>query len=335
VTAAGPYYYAAWGRNRRIVLKRNPYYRGPRPHRVRSIEVDVGLPLETIKLNIDRNVTDAGDIPPAAHAELGKRYGARRRSPGRYFVNPSTTIFYLALNHDSPLFGGPTPLGNVRLKQAVNFAIDRQAIAQQLGAYGATPTDQLLPPGIRGYRDVPIYPRRPNMRRARELAVGNLRQGNASFYCSNRAPAPQQCQVAQANLKEMGLDVDIRLYSSMPLYPPTGLDMYWAQWHADAFDAYNFLFFISGKSFTRAPTDVNLSHFNASAINRRIERANLLNGVARYRAFSALDHDIVRDAAPVAVLGTPNDRHYVSARVGCYRYQPVFGLDLPALCLNR
>lgn len=107
VVSAGPYFVREWTKNRRIILERNRFYRGPRPHRVNRIHVDIGLPLETIRLNIDGSRPDTGDIPAATHAELGDRFGVRRRSPGRYFANPTSTILYLAFNHDRPLFGGP------------------------------------------------------------------------------------------------------------------------------------------------------------------------------------------------------------------------------------
>jgi ABC-type oligopeptide transport system substrate-binding subunit len=192
VVSAGPYFVREWTKNRRIILERNRFYRGPRPHRVNRIHVDIGLPLETIRLNIDGGRADTGDIPAAAHAELGDRFGVRRRSPGRYFANPTSTILYLAFNHDRPLFGGPTRLGNIRLKKAINFAIDRRTLMNQYGAHAGTVHDQLLPPTIRGFRDVSIYPRRPDLRRARALAEGALRSNiHGILHCNNRSPSPQ------------------------------------------------------------------------------------------------------------------------------------------------
>ena len=172
VVGSGPYFIKEWTKNRRIVLARNPHYRGPAPHNVNGFAIDIGLPLETIKLNIDRGATDTGDIPPAAHADLGRRYGVKKASPGRYFANPAPTILYLAMNHERRLFGAPSggrhsTAGNVRLKKAVNFAIDRQAMLTQRGAYAGVTNDQYMPPSMRGFRNVAIYPRRPNLSQAR------------------------------------------------------------------------------------------------------------------------------------------------------------------------
>ncbi|HEX2340015.1 MAG TPA: ABC transporter substrate-binding protein, partial [Vicinamibacterales bacterium] len=227
VVGSGPYFIKEWTKNRRIVLARNRFYRGPAPHNVNGFEIDIGLPLETIKLNIDRGATDTGDLPPSAHADLGRRYGAKKSSPGRYFVNASPTIRYLAMNHERRLFGAPnggrhTTAGNVRLKKAVNFAIDRTAINGQYGAYAGVTNDQYMPPTMRGFRNVAIYPRRPNLSQARSLASGQTRGGDGVFYCANRAPAPAACQVVQANLRNIGLNMDIKLFPRATQFELTG-----------------------------------------------------------------------------------------------------------------
>ncbi len=338
VHTAGPYYIARWEQTRQVVVQRNRFYRGPRPHNVNSIVIDVGLPLETIKLNIDRGTTDTGDIPPAAHAELGKRYGVKKQSPGRYFANPSAAVDYLAMNHDRPLFGGGGN-GNVRLKKAVNYVIDRQAILGQRGAYAGVTNDQYMPPSMRGFKNAAIYPRRPNLSQARTLATGQTRGGSGVFYCSNRAPAPQQCQIAQANLRNIGLNMDIKQFPRATQFELTGrrgepFDLTLEGWHMDYFDPYDFIFLVDGTTI-RPSNNVNFSYFNSAAYNRKILAAKQLSGVKRYQAFSALDVDIARNAAPLASFATRNDRHYLSSRVGGYVYHPVFTWDYPAMFLTR
>jgi peptide/nickel transport system substrate-binding protein len=338
VHTAGPYYIQKWDRNRQVVVARNRFYRGPRPHNVNSIVIDVGLPLETIKLNIDRGVTDTGDIPPSAHAELGRRYGVKKGSPGRYFANPAPTISYLAMNHDRPLFGGGG-LGNLRLKKAINYVIDRQAIMTQRGAYAGVTNDQYMPPSMRGFKNVSIYPRRPNISQARSLAQGQTRGGNGVFYCANRAPAPQQCQIVQANLRNIGLNMDIKLFPRAVQFEKAGnkgepFDLTLEGWHMDYFDPYDFIFLVDGTTI-RPTNNVNFSYFNSAAFNKKIARAKTLVGVPRYRAFSQLDADIAKNGSPLATYGTPNDRYYVSSRTGCYHYHPVFTWDYASLCLTR
>ena len=74
VVGSGPYYISRWEPKRAITLLPNRFYKGPRPHNVNRIEYDIGLPLTTIRLNIENNTTDcAGRRAPAG--------GARRAGP--------------------------------------------------------------------------------------------------------------------------------------------------------------------------------------------------------------------------------------------------------------
>jgi oligopeptide transport system substrate-binding protein len=335
ILGSGPYYIAKWEPRRSITLLRNRFYKGTRPHNVNRIEFDVGLPLATIRLNIESNATDFGPVPPAAHAELGQKYGVRKSSPGQYFVNPSAAFRYLAMNHDRPLFGG-AGMGNLNLKKAVNNAIDRIAMINQRGAYAGVINDQYMPPTMRGFRNAAIYPSRPNVARARSLAQGNTRGGKGVFYCANSAPAPQTCQVVQDNLKAIGLDMEIKAFPRAVQFTKTGtrgepFDLSLEGWHMDYFDPYDFIFLLDGSTI-RPANNVNFSYFNSPQYNRKIAAAASLVGQARYRAFGNLDQDLARNAAPLASYITDNTRLLFSRSTGCFFYQPVYEVDLASLC---
>lgn len=344
VPSAGPYYIESWTRNQGIVLKENPNYVGSRPHRFDEIHYSIGFPLETIRLRIENGEADLGDIPPAAHAELGQRYGpespAAVRGRQQYFFYAAPTVLYLAMNHDRPLFGGPGPSGNVNLKKAVNLAIDRTALMDQRGAYAGSPTDQYLPYGFPGFRDVDIYPSRPDVARARAFAgwsPGDPMRP-AVLYCSNRSPAPQQCQIVQANLRNIGLEMEIKLFPRAAQFELAGrrgepFDMTLEGWHVDYYDPFDFLFLLDGSRLQPA-NNVNFAYFNDPGYNDRIHAANQLDGDARATAFGDLDVDIAQNAAPWAPFGVPNDRHFFSERVGCQTYVPAYGISLGSLCLR-
>jgi ABC-type oligopeptide transport system substrate-binding subunit len=343
VPSAGPYYIAGWTRTQEIVIRENPNYAGSRPHHFDEIHYTIGFPLETIRQRIETGEADLGDLPPAAHEELGRLHGPGA-VPQRYFVYPAPTVLYLAMNHDRPLFGDPAPRGNVNLKKAINYAIDREALMAQRGAHAGTTTDQHLPPGIPGFRDVPIYPSRPNLVEARRLAgcTGDTPETcpprTGVLYCSNRAPATQQCQIVRANLLAIGLDMQIMVFPRAEQITRAGtrgepFDMTLEGWHADYLDPFDFLFLLDG-SRLRPSNNVNVAYFNDPVYNGRIQAANQLQGDARPNAFGELDVDIAQNAAPWAPYGVPNDRHFFSERIGCRAYVPAFGLSLGALCLR-
>jgi hypothetical protein len=99
----------------------------------------------------------------------------------------------------------------------------------------------------------------------------------------------------------------------------------------DYFDPYDFLFLLDGSTI-RPANNNNYAYFNSPQYNRKIAAAAALVGQARYRAFGSLDVDLAKNAAPLASYITDNQRHLVSRTTGCYFYQPVYELDLAAIC---
>jgi peptide/nickel transport system substrate-binding protein len=341
---SGPYYIAERVSKRSVVLRRNRFYRGPRPHHVSEIAYDIGLPLSTIRLNIEEGKTDHGPVPASAHAQLGPRYGVRRRSPGRYFVNPRATLRYLTMNHERALFGKPgggenAQLGNVPLKQAVNYAIDRTALIEQRGAYAGGITDQHLPRAIPGFRDARIYPSRPDLARARALAAGNTRSGQGVFYSCNTGPCLPMAQIIQANLEAIGVDMDIRAFprclgcERKTHTRGEPFDMSMELWSVDYFDPQDFMFLLDGRTL-RPRDNTNLSYFDSSEYNKRFAQASTMIGQARYRAFGSLDVNVAMNVAPIAAFMNDNDRRFFSAHVRNFFQHPVYGLDLPAIAVE-
>ncbi|MDX6414860.1 MAG: hypothetical protein QOH23_2270, partial [Gaiellaceae bacterium] len=84
----------------------------------------------------------------------------------------------------------------------------------------------------------------------------------------------------------------------------------------------------------RAVGNTNLSYFAEPRFNRAIDSAQHLTGLARDRAYGRLGLEVARTEAPLAAYAVLNARVFVSARVGCITYQPVYGLDLAGICLG-
>jgi peptide/nickel transport system substrate-binding protein len=136
--SAGPYYIAARTPNKSIDLKRNPYYKGPRPHNVNAVHYDIGNSLDATYLRVQQGATDIADtgIPPSDYAEAAKKYGINK---GQFWVKPLLGVQYFAFNHDRPLFKGAK---GTALAKAINYAIDRRAILSQGGYLAGKRTDR-------------------------------------------------------------------------------------------------------------------------------------------------------------------------------------------------
>ena len=111
--------------NKSIVLKRNPYYKGKRPHNADQIIYKVGNSLDATYLRVQQGATDyaAGGIPPASYAEAAQKYGINK---GQFWVKPLLNTSYLAFNTSRGIFKN-----NIALRKAVNQVIDRRAMLAQ------------------------------------------------------------------------------------------------------------------------------------------------------------------------------------------------------------
>src|SRR6476469_6980501 len=198
--SAGPYYISDRVPNKSITIKRNPYYKGKRPHNVNQIVYNVGNSLSATYLRTQQGATDyaAGGIPPASYAEAAQKYGVNK---SQFWVKPQLGVTYLAFNHDRPLFKGAN---GTALAKAVNYAIDRTAMLAQGGYLAGKRTDQILPPGMAGFRDASLYPlKAPDLTSAKKWAAkAGLKSGQTlEYYTSNTGSAPLVAQILQFNLK--------------------------------------------------------------------------------------------------------------------------------------
>jgi len=333
---AGPYYVSEWDRNRRLVIQRNRFYRGNRPANLDRIEYEANVNLDQQVLLIRRGQRDFGaeGIAPSAHADLAKEFGINKAN-GRYFVRQVPTTRYLGLNTTK----GITSRTNVR--KAINWAIDRQAMLAQYGFLAGKRHDQILPPGIPGFKDVNIYPLKftqGNLNRAKRLA-GNLNNQKALLLHGNRGASPLVAQIVKFNMSRLGIDLETQALASGPLAAKAGsrnenFQMVLIGWHADYPDPANFIDVLLNGNNIREENNNNFAYFNKRAYNNRIEAANKMAGAKRYQAFGQLDIDITRNEAPWAAFAVVNNRDFVSARVGCYQYHPTFSFNLAVACIK-
>ena len=330
---SGPYYISGFVPSREVVLARNPLYRGGRPQHVDSFVIDLTSTLETTTQRVVEGKADLAFAAASQFNQLARRYGVNR-SQFFVFTSPEGGPRMLVLNSRRPLFRD-----NPRLRRAVNFAIDRQALAAAVGRYAASPTDQFLSPYAAGFRDARIYPLRGDVRKARALARGNTRSGKAVFYSSELFPFQvAQTKLIQASLRQIGIEAEIKTFPH-----PVFLRKVFTP--GEPFDIANSIGFVPGYPdhtllncmfhgrFIPPGQGCNAFYFNSARYNRLLDRAERLVGPARYRLYGRLDIELARDAAPAVPYLLPNTGVLASRRAGCHRFsRPLF--DLATVCLT-
>jgi ABC-type oligopeptide transport system substrate-binding subunit len=334
---SGPYYVASNVLDRKVVLERNRFYRGPRQPNVDRVDWSIGLGPEACRDAVERNQIDlCSAIPPADYAEIAAKYGINRPN-GQFFFSPTLATSYFAFNHDRPAFKGP---GQIPLAKAINWAIDRHALVQAAGYLGGKRTDQILPPAMG--RTASIYPINgvtdAALARARSLlAKAKLKPKTLVLWAPSFPPPAAWAQIFQYDLKRLGIDVQIEYFQSFGvMIPKAGIrgaayDVILNGWFADYADPISFFSSLDGR--TLKPTgNANDAYFDNPKYNRAIARIGRLTGKARARAWANLDVEMMRNDPPWAPFMTNAARDFVSPSFGCYVYHPVYGVDLGAAC---
>ena len=209
---------------RGLVLRRNPNYSGPRPSRLAEIRIRTGVRPERAVAAVEAGRADYAVLNPpgdpavsaATERRLVKRYGpgseAARAGRQQLFTQPAPNIYFFIFNTRRG------PFADVRLRRAVNFAMDRRALALHTGL-GETgrPTDQHIPPGLPGFEDAAIYPLGgPDLPAARRLA-GTARR-RAVLYTCNFPACSRHGQILRSNLSAIGIDLEVREFPIPELF---------------------------------------------------------------------------------------------------------------------
>jgi ABC-type transport system substrate-binding protein len=314
IPSAGPYYLAALT-DSVAVLKRNPNYHGPRPRHLDAIVYELGVPPAEAAARIEAGKLDyLLEFDPA----LAPGTAAARAAGARFRMTPNSSgqTLVLAFNTGRPLFS------DIRLRRAVQYALDRRTLA---AIDSGIPGTRLLSPKVPGFDSTPLYPLRPDLRKARALMHG--RHVHAVFATFDPSAGTQEASFARAvrdQLAAIGITTTMvpltnEDYSSGAVLTKTaGADLFWAGLTADDGDP------------VAALQTLSLPPRAASGLDRIAALAT----PQRERAAAALAAGIDRKSL-FAVYAYGAIPELVSPRLGCIVHQPEYaGVDLAALCLR-
>ena len=333
---SGPYYVAERIVNQRIVLRRNPHYRGSRPANVDEVVWTIGMGQEDCLRATEENRIDhcvGFGIPESAYGRLASTYGVNRPG-GQFFVAPRLDVWSFAFNHDRPAFKGT---GQIPLKKAINYALDRRALGETFGYLGGTPDDQFLPPVLG--RNAAVYPLAGNTATASSwLARAKLKPTRLVLYAFTDRPGNiAAAEAFSSGLKRIGIDVQVKYFEQLTHTEKIGtrgepFDVAMWAWTVDYPDGVSILdVLLNGKSI--GPTgNYNVFYFDRPRVNARIEAVNALRGAARREAWADLDLDLMRTDPPGAPYFHTTRAEFVSRSFGCFLVSPIYGVNIAAAC---
>jgi ABC-type oligopeptide transport system substrate-binding subunit len=340
--SAGPYYMVRNDPDRLTQLRVNPFYKkGPgrlRPHNLKGVDVSWNLNEQTAFNQTIANQLDEGPLPSAEVQGVKAKYGLNK---GRFWSMPVNCTGYLPMNVSRSLFKG-----NVNLRKAINYVINRKDYTSQAGPYAGSPWTHIFNPGVPGWRNVTLY--KSNLATAKKLAKGHFKSGKINVgYRTNSASNIAQSQIVRRDLIRLGFksgNINMKGFSGADLYDAMGkrntdidmgVNMGWCSDYPDPYDWINIL--LHGGSSIQAENNVNYSYFNDPKWNKKMESAARLVGPTRLKVYGQLDLDVMNQAAPMAVERTYNNRYIFSNRVNSKSlvYQGIYqDWDWAALALK-
>jgi len=339
--SAGPYVVTRNDVNQLTSLRQNPnWHAGPgrnRPRNLTGIDVQWNLNEQTAFNQTKANQIDEGPLPAAEVQGVANQYGVNK---SRFWTKPVNCTGYLPMNTANNLFKS-----NLKLRQAVNFAVTRATYVSQAGPYAGQPWTHLFNPGVPGWRNTTIYKR--NLTKAKQLAAGHMKDGKITvYYRSSGTTNNAQAQIVRQDLINLGFsdnNITMKGFSGANIYDAMGkrgndadmgVSMGWCSDYPDPYDWINILLY--GPSI-QDENNVNYSYFNNPTWNKRMANAAKLVGPKRLKVYGQLDLDIMNKAAPVAVERTYNNRYFFSNRVNQKGlvYQGIYqDWSIPAMALK-
>jgi peptide/nickel transport system substrate-binding protein len=297
----GPYHFVSYTVDDRVELKAfADYFEGlPRNKGVvvKIVPDDIMRALELRKGTTDLVVNDM--VPDMAY-QLEKEGMQLIRSPG-------ATYQYLGFNLRDPT------LRDIRVRRAIGYAIDRQAIVDYLRRGLAIVADGLMPPNSWAF-EPNMFEFTYNPVLAKELldeagytdpdADGPQPRLRLSLKVSNTEFNRLQSATIQQNLREVGIEVDVRAYEFATLYADIikgNFQMYTLQWAGGATADPDIL----GRIFHSRqvpPTGFNRGHLEDPELDRLIDEATGATSLEERRALYGKVQQRVAELAPYISL---------------------------------
>jgi peptide/nickel transport system substrate-binding protein len=318
--SAGPYYYSRNDVNQLTSVRRNKYYKsGPgrtRPHNLQGLDVYWNQNEATLFNQVSANQVDEDPVPPPDQVQgIANKYHVNKT---RFWAKSQNCTGYLPMNMSRSLFSG-----NLPLRQAVNYAIERAPYVGQAGPYAGDTWTHIFNPGVPGWRNVSLYKR--NLTTAKKLAKGHLKSGKITVYFrSSGSVNPAQAAIVKNDLQAIGFssgNITMKGFSGGNIYvamgvkgndADMGVSMGWCSDYPDPYDWINILLYGGG---IQADNNVNYSYMNVPKWNKKMAAAAKLVGPKRYKVYGQMDLDLMKQVAPLAATRTYNNRYYFSNRI--------------------
>lgn len=294
----GPYRFGEYMHGDHVTLHRNGAYWGRKaPYATQIMKI---VPEAASREALIRaGQADVIILPPASDLPSLKQ-GATR-----VLLAPSDRSVFIHINTVSTL---QPHLTNKHVREALNYAVDKQAIIKSILFGSAVELQAPMPPMLFGYHKIGAYPYNPSKAKALLKSAGA--SGMSVKLMSPTGRYTQDIQAASAiagYLRNVGLKVDGPSTSDWPSYvgavnkpPPNDDELHLLGWAPGYLDALQQMEIYQGNQIP--PAGLNTSYFNNPTVNRLLAQAAAQPNSAKRKLEYYQASKIVWEEAPSIFL---------------------------------
>jgi peptide/nickel transport system substrate-binding protein len=332
----GPYKWVQYAPSTQMKLDRNTFFKEwsaeaqPKGNPDTIIQ-KFGLTPEAQVTAVENNTADwMFDQPPADRlGELSSKYASR------VHVNPLTAVWYFAFNVRE------APFNNLKARQAVNYATDRNALVKVYGGPKlAVPTCQILPPNFPGYQPYCPYTKNPgsgkwtapDLTKARQLVAQSGTKGASVKVNTTTNTVDKGLGLYFVGLlNSLGYKATLQALSPDIQYPyiqnsKNKPQFAFSTWYQDYPAASDFLDILlgCGSFHPNSNSSPNIAEFCNKGIQAKMENAGkvgITNPDSANKIWAQVDKETT-DQAPWVSMFNPKYIDVLSDRVKGYQFSP-------------
>ncbi|HLZ43646.1 MAG TPA: ABC transporter substrate-binding protein [Candidatus Sulfotelmatobacter sp.] len=319
---SGPFKFVSAETDRDVVLERNDEYWGEKAklERVRFVVV----PDETTEALELRNGTSDVTINSLTPDTL---VVLERDSNIQVDHQPGTRLAYLAFNLRDPI------LKDVRVRQAIAYALDRKPMIEYLWRGLAEPARSILPAQSWAYNgDVPAYPHDPEKAMQLLDAAGYPAVNGARFHITMKTSTDPNTRlmvaVMQQQLRDVGIALDIRSFEFATFFADVqngAFQMYGLRWIGGNEDPDIFEYAFHSSKFP--PNGANRDYYSNPKVDALIDQARREVDQAKRKALYVEVQSILAEDLPYINLWYMDNVLVHTKRVRSLRLNPSGNYD--------
>jgi peptide/nickel transport system substrate-binding protein len=292
---------------------------------VDKIKIEIVRNSSTQVNGVEQGKYDWMQTPPPAD-----RYAdVKAKFEGTQFrVESTVSTYYFWMNAER------APFDDLKVRQAVNYAVDPAAL-ERIYAGQLAATQQILPPGMPGYKKFELYPH--DLDKAKQMIEeANPSDRDVTIWTDNESPNDEAGEYYEDVLKKLGFNTTLKTVNADNFFTVVGnsstpdLDTGWFNWFEDYPHPNDYFQPLLASESILPTNNANFSRLVDPKLDAEIAKLGREQlGPEQEAAYAELDRKFM-EQAPWAPYGTRTLSVFVSDEIDLDKviWNPTFAEDL-------